>query len=208
MGGLVWLVLLCGPGPVFADESTLKEPATGVSFPVTSSAGLTLLGVGVRKKLVFNVYAAALYVDGPGLRDASGGDNSLKKLNRAMLFGTFRRRLVLHFVRPVPAEKVRAAFQDSLTNNMTKEDYEAEEESITRFLDSCEDIGKFDSFSFESSGSLVKVRLGTRTLFGARSLRLVRGMWGSYFGRRPIDEALRKNLLQMRRAEVLGSGPP
>ncbi len=199
---LIATLLLASASPAPAGEG-LKESATGVLFPLTSDDGLQLLGVGVRKKLVFNVYAGALYVDADGLAKAVG-DKGAKGANKAVHRGRFQRRMLLHFVRDVPAAKIREAFKDSLVHNMSKEDFAAEEKNIEEFLESCTDVKKGQVFQFESRNDRVVVKLAGRTTFDRTSRRLVVGMWGSYFGKRPVDDSLRKGLLR-RAAELLGA---
>ncbi len=199
LAGLVSSLLICSS--VYADTS--KEAATGVEFATVVSDGLVLLGVGVRKKLVFNVYAAALYVDADELREAVG-DKGIEGVNQVVHTSGIRRRMILHFVRDVPADKIRAAFRNSLESNMSAKDYAAEAARIDTFLASCTDVKAGELFEFESKGDFVRVTLRGQTIFKAGSRRLMRGMWGSYFGKRPINEALRKALLQ-RSSEVLGA---
>jgi hypothetical protein len=189
---LILGLLLAQP---IAAQTVSKEPATGVTFDTASSDGLTLLGVGVRKMLVVNVYAAALYVDAAGLREAVGS-KGLAGVNRALHTGAFKRRLFLHFVRKVPAKKIRAAFKDSLVANMSDADYQAHLASIESFLAACSDVNKGDRFELESVGNKVQVKLRGKTIFTSKAKALTRGMWGSYFGKRPINETLRKDLQQ------------
>ena len=196
--GITFLLLLCPP----AQAEEVKEAATGIEFAADTGDGLSLLGVGVRKKLVFNVYAAALYVDGAAFVEAVG-EKGVAGANRVVHRSGIRRRMVLHFVRDVPAEKIRKAFRNSLESNMSAKNYAAESERIETFLASCTDVSKGDLFVFESKGDRVKVKLRGKTIFKAGSRRLMRGMWGSYFGKRPINEDLRKGLLR-RSAALLG----
>lgn len=184
---------------------TVKESSTGVEFASESADGLVLLGVGVRKKLVFNVYAAALYVDAAEFAEALD-DKGAAGANRVVHRSGIKRRMILHFVRDVPAEKIRTAFRNSLESNMSAGDYAAESARIDTFLASCTDVKKGELFVFESKGDFVKVKLRGKTIFKAGSRRLMRGMWGSYFGKRPINETLRKNLLK-RSSNLLNSGP-
>ncbi len=191
LAGIAVTILLV-TAPATGEE--FKEEATGVKFASETSDGLVLLGTGVRKKLVFNVYAAALYVDAKGFADAVG-EKGVSEANRVVHRSGIKRRMILHFVRDVPAAKIRGAFRGSLEANMSDDDYAAESERIETFLASCTDVKKGDLFVFESNGDRVKVKLRGKTFFKAGSRRLMRGMWGSYFGKRPINEKLRQGLL-------------
>lgn len=190
---ILLMVTLCLPA-LAADGDSVKEAATGVSFSLVSKDGLVLMGTGVRKKLVFNVYAAALYVSADGLKNEAA-DAGMESLNKAVRTGALKRRLLLHFVRDVPAEKVRRAFRDSLVHNMSTADYEAEEKNIEDFLAKCPDIKKGKVFSLSTSGNTTRIMLGFDHLYTTSSRRLSKGLWGSYFGERPICEKLRKGLL-------------
>jgi len=184
-----------------ADGEGYKEPATGVSFPLVARDGLVLMGAGVRKKLVFNVYAAALYVAPDGLRKRATA--TTKSLNKTVRSSGLKRRLLLHFVRNVSGAKVAEAFRDSLVHNMSKEDFAAEEETINEFLGRCPDIKKGQVFILSTSGSTTKINVGSTHLLTTSSRRLARGLWGSYFGERPICKTLRKNLLS-RGLDIIG----
>jgi hypothetical protein len=197
----VVMILLMATIPALAES--VKEPSTGVEFAAETSDGLALLGTGVRKKLVFNVYAAALYVDVQGFTEAIA-DKGASEANRVVHRSGIKRRMILHFVRDVPAAKIRKAFRSSLEANMSPGDYSAESERIETFLASCTDVKKGDLFVFESKGDRVKVKLRGKTIFKAGSRRLMRGMWGSYFGKRPINEKLRQGLLA-RSGKLLGT---
>lgn len=118
------------------DERPLVEPETEVSFPARltppgaaeGAAPQHLLGVGVREKWVFDVYAIGLYVDppavhrrvgaaleaaaAPGARETAAevADRRLGELNHAAV----PRTLQLVMVRDVDAEDMREAFEDVL----------------------------------------------------------------------------------------------
>ena len=73
---------------------SLKEKATGVTFDAKLDAVLYLVGVGVRKKAIINVYAVAMYSSPAALEALSPFPRGkLKKdaqtalLNSARTFG-------------------------------------------------------------------------------------------------------------------------
>ncbi|MBM4353939.1 MAG: hypothetical protein FJ109_09135 [Deltaproteobacteria bacterium] len=200
---VVALLVASVPLPAAAQDEKVKEPATGIEFACTGQDHMALLGVGVRKKMVFNVYAGALYVDGAALAKEVGGDGSAARVTRAVWTSGVPRIMLMHFVRDVPADKVREAFRESLSGNMTEDDYAGEKESIDEFLAGVVDVRKGDVFTFRTSGPEVVVFHGKKKIFAKSSRRLVAGMWGSWFGSKPVCPELRKNLVG-RSAQVLG----
>jgi hypothetical protein len=100
IGGCVLLLLLANMAPA-------KE-ISGITFPDTcmvKDQNLVLNGVALRKKFVFKVYAAALYL-GAASRDA-----------QQVLQADAPRRGVMHFVRDVEAVKINDAWKEGLKGN-------------------------------------------------------------------------------------------
>lgn len=182
-----------------AEQSMVKEPATGVEFPETRE-GLRLLGVGVRKKLVFKVYAAALYVSLDGLK-ATIEDRKPASLYKAVRYGPFRKLMVLHFVRDVPANKVRDTFEHALRANMPEKDWKSEKKHIDAFLARCVDVKKGQTYVLRTTGGKISISLDEKVLFEVDSIKLAWGMWGGWFGKHPASESLRAELVS--RAELV-----
>lgn len=96
------------------------EPATGIAFPSTIRADgkpLALLGVGVRVKIVVNVYAAAFYAEPAAIRAVSAPFKDAPaaklaanvKLFDALADSTSAKQVVLTFARDVGATKIAEA---------------------------------------------------------------------------------------------------
>jgi len=198
---LLVLALALLPWSASGDEGKVKEPATGVEFPA-SRDGMQLMGVGVRKKLVFNVYAAALYLSGDDFK-AGLKDSTAKEIYKVVRYGSFKKLMVLHFVRDVPADKVREAFGEALRANMPDADWEAEKDRVDAFLAGCVDVKSGQAYELRTQGAKLKLSLGSKILFEAESKALAAGMWGSWFGAHPISESLRDELVS-RADKVLG----
>ena len=193
--------LLVGAG-VSRAADRVPEPATGVEFPVEAGRGLTLLGVGVRKKLIINVYASAIYV-APAKMKKHVKNLEPKSIYHSLVYGAFPRRMVLHFVRDVGGDKIKGAFKASLSKNLSKEDLEHEKEVLEDFYKVCErGVKKGQQFIVDTSGRRVRITLGGKLVFKIKSKRLARGMWMSWFGRHPISEEMRKTLIS-RAPEIL-----
>ncbi len=195
--GVVLALVLAVPvstGEAIAAE-VVAEASTGVEFPVDAGRGLTLLGVGVRKKLIIDVYASAIYVT-PAEMKKQLKDVTPKSIYHALIYGAFPKRMVLHFVRSVGGDKIKAAFKTSLSKNLSKEDLEHEREVLEDFYKVCErGVEKGQKFIVDTSGRRVRITLGGKLVFKIKSKRLARGMWMSWFGRHPISEEMRKALI-------------
>jgi hypothetical protein len=111
------IVLMAGLAmPLGAQE--VKEPRTGVSFPVKED-GMTLLGVGVRTKtfLKVKVYAAAFYVADAALTGPLAvhrGRTGTPAFYRDLVWGDFPKAIVMKFVRDTTASQIRDAFYEAL----------------------------------------------------------------------------------------------
>ena len=111
------IVLVAGLAvPVGAQE--VKEPRTGVSFPVKEDH-MTLLGVGVRTKtfLKVKVYAAGFYVADAALRGPLAvhrGRAGSPEFYHDLVWGDFPKAIVMKFVRDTTAAQIRDAFYEAL----------------------------------------------------------------------------------------------
>lgn len=93
------------PGPIPADTGRTKS---GVTMPETidiDGHSLSLNGMALRKKLVFKVYVAGLYLTTPS--------HSAEEI----LAADQPRRMVMHFVRNVDKNKICEAWDEGLEKN-------------------------------------------------------------------------------------------
>jgi hypothetical protein len=112
----VWAVFLCSIMATFLSFAALGSPSVekfGMSFPaqveVPGAAGTqyTLNGVGLRKKLMFQVYAAALYL----VKKSSNPEEIVSSLEN--------KYLEMHFLRKVDAEAVKKALSEGFEKGCT-----------------------------------------------------------------------------------------
>jgi len=194
---LVSLFAFAAPALAEDDPGKVKEEATGVEFVAKAADGKVLAGAGVRRKLLFNVYAAGLYVPAEKLRKALDGKTDAKSLYTAIIYGEFAKRIEMHFVRSVSGDKIKEAFKAALEANMAAEDLEAEKGNLERFYKICEGtgVGDGDVFEFTTDGSKVRVSMSGKEIYTADSVRLARGMWMGWFGTSPVCEKLRDALV-------------
>lgn len=108
--------LLALPPPAAGEE--IVEPRTGVRF-ATRQADLSLLGVGVRTKTIFQVkvYAIGLYVADAALAgplSAHEGKLDTPEFYRDLVWGDFDKRVVMKFVRSATRAQVQENFRAAL----------------------------------------------------------------------------------------------
>ena len=175
-----------------AGAQEVKEPRTGVSFPVPRD-GMTLLGVGVRTKtfLKVKVYAAALYVADSALAGPLAvhrGHTTTPAFYRDLVWGDFPKAIVMTFVRDTTASQIRDAFYEALPTI---------------------DHARLDLFSSHfgtpQKGQTVVVRWGPGGVVETTSAGEVKppiadkafagAVFGIWLGEKPIQEDLKRDLV-------------
>jgi hypothetical protein len=112
------IVALAAGLAVPAAAQEVKEPRTGVSFPL-KEGDMTLLGIGVRTKtfLKVRVYAAAFYVGDHALAGPLAvhrGRTGTPAFFRDLVSGDFPKLMVLHFVRDVSTAQIQESLREAL----------------------------------------------------------------------------------------------
>jgi hypothetical protein len=144
------------PPPSIVASAALQDSAAsatlaGVAMPRSRQLGgqaLTLNGMALRKKAIFKVYVAGLYLP------AKSADAE------AILAADAPRLLVMHFVRDVDARKICEAWNESLAANTP----DASAKLKQHFATLCswmEDVADGEQFSFgylPGQGTTVEVR--------------------------------------------------
>ena len=181
---------LAAPAPMAAAGLAKQEPTqtmSGVTMPAQVEVGsqaLTLNGIALRKKAIFKVYVAGLYLPARN----SDADQ--------ILAADEPRHLVMQFVRNVDAKKMCDAWNDGLAANTPN----ASEELKGQFGTLCgymEDIEKQQQFVFSylpGHGTDVSVKGNLKgTLEGKEFADALFRVW---LGPRPgPGEGFKKNLL-------------
>ncbi len=212
------LLLVClSSGSAKADAVT--ESATGHSFEAVTSVGgrsYVLLGAGVRKKFLVKVYAMALYVDDvearhdfPALVSRAGGRDHAKltggdHAQSFVMWGTFGKLAILHFVRDVEADKVRGAFEEGLQDELSDKAPADLKQSAQQFLALFDkDLKEGQEIVLATSADgKIEIKLPGDNKAGPQSPRLARAVWGIWLGEKPISADLRRALVE--RIDVLG----
>jgi hypothetical protein len=210
------LSLLCSAA-AFAE--TVQEPSTGQSFEAAATVEgrpYVLLGAGVRKKVLIKVYAMALYVDEaearhgfPALVSRAGGRDHAKltasdHAQSFVMWGTFGKMAILHFVRDVDAGKIRGAFEDSLEDELSDKSPPEMKQAAKQFLDLFDhDMKEGQEISIRTSadGKIEATVAGVKKS-GPQNAKLARAVWGIWIGAKPISADLRRALVE--RIDVLG----
>lgn len=131
--------LLAAPlAPLAPLASDTGRVVNGVNLPTTIDVGgeaLSLNGVATRKKAIFKVYVAALYVASPS------------QSGQEILAADQPRRMEMHFLRDVDKKKICEAWDDGLAKNTPG----ASEELKAQFVTLCDmmaDIKNKQAFTF------------------------------------------------------------
>lgn len=214
----IFALLLVAP-LAHAAPGRVVEPETGRRFPAQptlSGKAHLCLGVGVREYMVFDVYAAALFVEQKAakaslaafLRRHKGAfgdekDPKIKKLKASsklfswLVWGRFDRVMEMVFVRDVPGEKSRETFEKGLRDNLGDLSAPAIKDEVAHFLDRAStDIKKGMKMTvrFLASGAMVVTTAGKPPL-RTKTPRLSRAVLKIWLGPRPISTSLKRSLV-------------
>lgn len=174
-------LLLC----VAQSSTALAREVGGVQMPESVQVGgktLSLNGAGVRKKFLFSVYAAALYVEAPS-RDAS-----------AVLSYDGLREIRVQVLRDLTRKQITEAIRDGFRKN-AGDKMSALEARLEQLLGQLSDLKKGDSFSvIYTPGQGTKLSRGGEeiTLPGKDFADALFSVW---LGEKPVDGSLKKELL-------------
>ena len=148
---------------------------------------LVLNGAGVRVRLLFKVYVAALYLP---VKTDDG---------EAILRADQPRRLVLHLLRDLSSEQINASISDALRETLTPEERLPLDARMARFsaiFDSLREFREGTRITLDylpSAGTLVRVNAEEKDrISGADFNQALMRVW---LGERPRDPELRKALL-------------
>lgn len=186
---LLLSTLLAAPLPALApaDLADSSKTMNGVTLPYSISAGgrtLHLNGAALRKKAIFKVYVAALYV-------ASKSTSS-----EAILADDAPRQMEMHFLRDVDKGKICDAWADGLKDNTP----DASAEVKAQFTELCSlmaDIKKEQAFVFTyvpGEGTTVSVAGEAKGKIGDKAFS--DAMLKTWIGPKPgPGDGFKKNLL-------------
>lgn len=186
-----------------------KEPKSGVGFSETMNhegADLMLAGAGLRSKMMFKVYAGALYLDSSAKSalatmkaKASKPDQSVYD---AISDGSFAKLFLLHFVRDVDSGKIIEAFQESLEKNIDMKSSDAQKDAEAFLTASKVDMKEGQEMKVFIKGDEITVTTPTGSAQPIKNAKLAGAVSRIWLGKNPISEDLKKGMVS-RLPEIL-----
>jgi hypothetical protein len=178
--------------PLAAQAPEVTEPASGVRF-AAKRGELSLLGVGLRTRTIFNVkvYAIGLYVADSALagplaaHKASPGSPAFY---RALVSGDFAKELQLKFTRDLAQDTIQEAMREALAG--------ADPARLDRFVGYFPEIkaGQECVLRWVPGGTLETVMAGQpRPPLADREFAAA--VFGVWLGEKPIQEDIKKGLV-------------
>ena len=161
----------------------------GVKVDETAQVGgtsLVLNGAGIRTKMVFKVYVAALYLT-QKQTDAN-----------AVISDTGSKRVSMHFLRELSAEALLKGMNEGFSDNNNAAEMSAIEPQMKQFRDmmsSAKEVKKGDLIVLDFTAA------GTQVIINGKSLGQVEGaafnqaLLRVWLGAKPVDAALKKAML-------------
>jgi hypothetical protein len=206
-----------GGGSARAEK--INEPSSGVGFDsqkTVDGKAYTLVGAGIRKKFGFKVYAMGLYLENvdakrafPSLAQKAGGTSKeqLAAGDRAQSFivwGSFDKIGVMHFVRDVGSEKIRDAFQEGFEEQLSDKAPTDVRDATNAFLKMVDrDLKSGDELILHTNGDgKIDMSIGGQNKGSVQNVKLARALWNVWLGSKPVTADLKRDLVN--RIDELG----
>ena len=170
---------------LLALPAAAKEREGVVAPPTIEVAGkpLRLMGMGLRKKFIFKVYLASLYVQNP-IQDAQ------QLINSDQI-----KRVQMHMLRDLDSGKIIEAVQEGFERNAAPE-MPRLQARLDRFLKSIPDLKAGQTIVityFPSRGTVIKAGTGQElTLEGKDFADALFSVW---LGNHPVDDDLKGEMM-------------
>ena len=161
----------------------------GVKLDETAQVGgtaLVLNGAGVRTKLMFKVYVAALYLT----RKQVSADT--------VLSDTGNKRVSMHFLRELSAEKLLHAIDEGFEANNSKAEMAAVEPQMKAFrqlMTSSKAVIEGDVILLDYTTAGTQVSLNGKALGTVEGAAFNQALLRVWLGEKPVDAALKKAML-------------
>jgi hypothetical protein len=175
-----FVLALTAARPATAD---VQEPSSGQSF-AEARGSQALLGVGIRKKWGFKVYAMGLYADKDAASKLAPGSYG------AVVRGGFAKTVELRMLRTVAGEKIQGAFEDALAEPTGKS---PEYQQFLSFFGG--ELAKGTVILLKTSGPTLNVVVGGSAKPAINNAVLTGALLNVWLGPKPIDGGLKKNLI-------------
>ncbi len=171
---------------LFLSLPALGRELSGVTMPDTATVGdktLKLNGMGLRKKAIFKVYVAGLYVEAPS-KDAA-----------AILAADAARIVKMQYLRNVDKASITGAFQEGFENN-AKELAAKQKANIDKMIAAVPDLKDGETMSFTYvPGKGTTLSHGGKELLTVEGKEFADAVFLLWLGPKPPSEDLKKGLL-------------
>jgi hypothetical protein len=193
------LALALAAPPAAAQAPEVTEPASGVRF-AAKRGDLSLLGVGLRTRTIFNVkvYAIGLYVADAALAGplaAHRGALGSPAFYRTLVSGDFPKELHLKFTRDLARDTIQEAMREALAG--------ADRAQLDRFVGYFPEIkaGQECVLRWAPGGTLETVMAGQpRPPLADRDFAAA--VFAVWLGEKPIQEDIKKGLVSRAAAQI------
>lgn len=191
-------------------SSSIVEPKTGQSFseliplPHDPSVMIRCMGVGVRTKAIFKVYAAALYVDEKSLHERLAQQYKLASVTALqesqdvyseIIDAPFSRAVLMKFVRDVDKERMRETYAEGLAKTLGPIAASPAKDDVNRFLAMFdEDIPSGETMALYGTGETLTVFVRGREKGTIKNAKLASAVFSIWLGPNPISADLKKAL--------------
>jgi hypothetical protein len=161
----------------------------GVKVDETAQVGgnaLVLNGAGVRTKMVFKVYVAALYLT-QKTSDAT-----------AVISDTGNKRVAMHFLRELSAEKLLHALDEGFEANNSAAEMTAIEPQMKAFramMTSAKMVKENDVILLDYTTAGTQVSLNGKALGAMEGAAFNQALLRVWLGKEPVDASLKKAML-------------
>ena len=147
---------------------------------------LVLNGAGIRTKMVFKVYVAALYLT-QKQTDAN-----------EVISGTGNKRISMHFLRELDAETLLKGMNEGFTDNNNAAEMSAIEPQMKQFRDmmtSAKKVKKGDMIVLDFTAAGTQVNINGKSLGVVEGEAFNQALLRVWLGEKPVDAALKKAML-------------
>jgi hypothetical protein len=178
--------VLAAAAALVLSSPALARELSGVTMSDTATVGdktLKLNGMGLRKKMIFKVYVAGLYLEAPS-KDAA-----------AIIASDAPRLISMKYVRDVGKSKIAEAFQEGFENN-AKELAAKEKANIDRMIATVPDLKDGETMSFAYvPGKGTTLTHNGKELLTVEGKEFADAVFLLWLGPKPPSEDLKKGLL-------------
>jgi Chalcone isomerase-like len=161
----------------------------GVKVDETAQVGgnaLLLNGAGVRTKMMFKVYVAALYL-AQKTNDAS-----------AAVSDTGNKRVSMHFLRELSAEKFLHAINEGFAANNSAAEMiaiDAQMKAFQQMIHSIKAVNEADVITLDYANAGTQVNMNGKTLGTVEGAAFNQALLRVWLGEKPVDASLKKAML-------------